>query len=570
VVTLTATSVAQALIDYAVKNNVTKIVVGKPTKPRWREFLQPPLVDQIIRLSGTIDVYVVSIADAEKKPKASVVQTGKPVPWSGYMKSLALVIAASALCELVRPFLAPTNLVMIYLLAVVLAATRLGLKPAILTAFLSVLFFGFFFVPPRLSFTSYNPEYLLTFAALFTVGVVISTLVSQTRERAEAIRKREVQTSSLYYLSRDLAAAGDVEGILQAAIKNVEESLEARLVVFLAEGKNLQIKAASHDLHLDMKELAVADWSFNNRMPAGRGTETLISSSLLYLPLQTTAGVLGVFGIKLKGEADFESQEHRRLLNAFVFQATLAIERVLLAKQAEQAKILQAREGLERALLNSISHDLRTPLMSISVALDNLWEKGAQIAEKVRRDLLTTAREETKRLNRFVGNLLDMTRLEAGAVQLKEVPCDVQDLVGCALGALEQRIGARKIDVRLPSSLQPVGMDLALMTQVLVNLLDNALKYSPPDKSIEIAARTDADKLTMEIADHGPGVPEGDLTRVFDKFYRIPIPEGAGGTGLGLAICKGIVEAHGGDIRAENQTGGGLRVTITLPIGEDE
>jgi two-component system sensor histidine kinase KdpD len=208
--------------------------------------------------------------------------------------------------------------------------------------------------------------------------------------------------------------------------------------------------------------------------------------------------------------------------------------------------------------------------MSISVALDNLWEKGAQIAEKVRRDLLTTAREETKRLNRFVGNLLDMTRLEAGAVQLKEVPCDVQDLVGCALGALEQRIGARKIDVRLPSSLQPVGMDLALMTQVLVNLLDNALKYSPPDKSIEIAARTDADKLTMEIADHGPGVPEGDLTRVFDKFYRIPIPEGAGGTGLGLAICKGIVEAHGGDIRAENQTGGGLRVTITLPIGEDE
>jgi two-component system sensor histidine kinase KdpD len=567
---LTATSVAQAIIDYAVKNNVTKIVVGKPTKPRWREFLRPPLVDQIIRLSGTIDVHVVSIAEAEKKPETGVVRPGKLIPWSGYMKSLALVVAASALCELVRQFIAPTNLVMIYLLTVVLAATRLGLKPAIMTAFLSVLAFDFFFVPPRFSFEVYDTEYLLTFAALFTVGVVISTLVSQSRERAEAIRQREVQTSSLYYLSRDLAAAGDVDGILQAIIKNVEESLDARLVVFLAEGKNLQIKAASNDLHLDMKELAVADWSFNNRMPAGRGTETLISAGLLYLPLQTTAGVLGVLGIKLKGKADFESPEQRRLLNAFASQATLAIERVLLVKLAEQAKILKTRAGLERALLNSISHDLRTPLMSITVALDNLWERGSQIAEKVRCDLLITAREETKRLNRFVGNLLDMTRLEAGAIQLKKVHCDVQDLVGCALAALERRIGARIIDVHLPSDLPAVGMDLALMTQVLVNLLDNALKYSPSDKSIEIAARTNDGKLIMEIADQGPGVPEDDLTRVFDKFYRIPIPEGAGGTGLGLAICKGIVEAHGGDIHAANQTGGGLRVIITLPIGEDK
>jgi two-component system sensor histidine kinase KdpD len=364
--------VAQALIDYAVKNNVTKIVVGKPTKPRWREFLQIPLVDQIIRLSGTIDVYVVSIADAGKKPEKGMVRPGKPEPWSGYMKSLALILAASAACELVRPFLAPTNLVMIYLLAVVLAATRLGLKPAIMTAFLSVLAFDFFFVPPRLTFAVTDTQYLLTFVALFTVGVVISTLVSQARERAEAIRQREAQTSCLYYLSRDLAAAGDVEGILQAVIKNVEESLEARLAILLAEGDHLHIKSASHDLQLDVKELAVADWSFRNRMPAGRGTETLISAGLLYLPLQTTAGVLGVFGIKLKGEAEFESPEQRRLFNAFAAQAALAIERVQLVKQAEQAQILQAREGLERALLNSISHDLRTPLVSIIGALDTL------------------------------------------------------------------------------------------------------------------------------------------------------------------------------------------------------
>jgi two-component system sensor histidine kinase KdpD len=566
VATLTATSVAQALIDYAVKNNVTRIIVGKPTKPRWREFLQPPLVDQIIRLSGTIDVYVVSIADAVKKPETGAARPRKPVPWSGYLKSLLLVMAASAACEIVHPFLVPTNLVMIYLLAVVLTATRLGLKPAILTAFLSVLAFDFFFVPPRFTFAVSDTQYLLTFAALFTVGVVISTLVSQARERAEAIRQREAQTSSLYYLSRDLAAAVGIQSILDAIIKNIRESLEASVAILLAEGDRLEVKAASEHLRLDMKELAVADWAFRNHQPAGRGTETLGSAGLLYLPLQTTAGVLGVLGVRLTDEAGYGFPEQRRLLQAFASQATLAIERVQLVKQAEQAQILQAREGLERALLNSISHDLRTPLVSITGALDTLRDNVHTLVDEARTELLDTAWEEAERLNRFVGNLLDMTRLEAGALKLKKEQCDIQDLVGCALGALDRRIGTRNVEVRLPADLPPVRMDMALMTQVLVNLLDNALKYSPHESSIEIAARIDDGKLTMDVSDHGPGVPESDLKRIFDKFYRVPVPEGAGGTGLGLAICKGIVEAHGGRIHAENRAGGGLSVIITLPV----
>jgi two-component system sensor histidine kinase KdpD len=566
VATLTATSVAQALIDYAVKNNVSKIVVGKPTKPRWREFLSPPLVDQVIRLSGTIDVYVVSMADPEKKPATGIVRPRKPVSWPGYMKSLVLVMAASAVCELVRPFLAPTNLVMIYLLAVVLTATRLGLKPAILTAFLSVLAFDFFFVPPRFTFAVTDTQYLLTFAALFTVGVVISKLVSQSSERAEAIREREVQTASLYYLSRDLAAAADVQGILNAILKNIEESLAALVAVLLPEGERLEIKAASPDLSLDMKELAVADWAFRNRQPAGQGTETLSSAGLLYLPFQTTASVLGILGVKLKDEADYASPQSRRLLDAFATQSTLAIERVQLVKQAEQAQIFQAREGLERALLNSISHDLRTPLVTIIGALDTLRDNMHTLVDKARKELLDTAWEEAERLNRFVGNLLDMTRLEAGGVTLRKQLSDMQDLVGCALAALDKRIGARQVDIRLPSDLPPVSMDMALMTQVLVNLLDNALKYSPPDSGLKIAARVDKGKLLMEICDSGPGIPESELNRVFDKFYRIPVPEGAGGTGLGLAICKGIVEAHGGSILAENRAGGGLRVIVALPL----
>ncbi|GFE58025.1 sensor histidine kinase KdpD [Geobacter sp. AOG1] len=566
VTTLTGTNVTQALIDYAVKHNVTKIVVGKPTKPRWREFLSPPLVDRIIRLSGTIDVYVVSIAEAARKPASGIVLPRKAEPWPGYMKSLVLVMAASTVCELVRPLLAPTNLVMIYLLAVVLAATRLGLRPAILTAFLSVMAFDFFFVPPRFTFAVADTQYLLTFIALFTVGVVISTLVSQARERAEAIRVREVQTASLYYLSRDLAAAVSIQSILEAIHKNIRDSLDACVAILLAEGERLEVKTASEHLQLDMKELAVADWAFRNHQPAGRGTETLGSADLLYLPLQTTAGVLGVLGVKLTDDAGYGFPEQRRLLQAFAAQATLAIERVQLVKQAEHAQILQAREGLERALLNSISHDLRTPLVTITGALDTLMDKGYKLDGEARKELLDTAREEAERLNRFVGNLLDMTRLEAGRVDLRKEQSDIQDLVGCALVALDKQIGTRNVETHIPADLPPVKLDMVLMTQVMVNLLDNALKYSPPDAGLEINARMDKGKLTLEVCDRGPGVPVPDLKRVFDKFYRIPVPEGAGGTGLGLAICKGIVEAHGGTIRAENRATGGLRVIITLPL----
>lgn len=566
VANITAVTVADAVIDYAIRHNISKIVVGKPSKPRWREFLRQPLVDQIIRRSGAIDVYVVSITDTEKKPEPGRKQPGKHVPWQEYLKSLALVMAATAAAELVFQFLSPTNLVMIYLLVVVLAAIRLGLKPAIVTAFLSVLAFDFFFVPPRFTFSVYDTEYLITFAALFTVGVVISTLVAKASERAETIREREVQTASLYYLSRDLAAAPDITAILDAAIRNIGESFNAGLAILLPEGERLEIKGASRELHLDMKELAVADWAFRNRKAAGRGTETLNSAVRLYLPLQTSTSVLGVLGVELGDEADYADTQSRRLLDAFTTQTTLAIERVQLGKQAAQALILQGRETLERALLNSVSHDLRTPLVSITGALSTLRDKEHRLSDTRRRELLDAAWEEAGRLNRFVGNLLEMTRLEAGAVTLKEEPCDIQDLVGCALAALEQRIGARDVKVQLPDSLPLVKLDMALMTHVLVNLLDNALKYSPHASIIDIAAWLDDGRLTMEVSDRGPGVPESDLKRIFDKFYRIPVPEGAGGTGLGLSICKGIVEAHGGKIRAENRAGGGLRVIVTLPL----
>ncbi|MDA8413204.1 MAG: sensor histidine kinase KdpD [Desulfobacteraceae bacterium] len=565
VASITASDVTDAVMEYTGRHNITKIVMGKPNKPRWREILTPPVVDQVIRRSGAVDVVVVSF-EQENSAKTAAPKQRRPFELRGYAASLALVVAATLLCELLRPFLEPTNMVMLYLLAVVVASVRLGRKPAIATAFLGVLAFDFFFVPPRLTFVVADTQYLMTFLGLFVVGVVISTLVARSRERADVMRAREVQTASLYYLSRDLAASVDITAVLGAVVRNVEEALNARVVILLPEGERLDIQAASEGLLMDVKEQAVADWSFRNSHPAGRATDTLVSAEMIYLPLRTPASVLGVMGVKLVNEPDYHSQENRRLLDAFATQAAMAMERIQFSRQAEQTQILQARENLERALLNSISHDLRSPLSTVTGVLTSLKEEGEHLGDSARRELLETACGEAERLNRFVGNLLDMTRIEAGAVKLNLEPCDVQELVGCALTVLETRSDTRKVSFKMQPVMPLVPMDLVLMIQVLVNLLDNSLKYSPPGSPVEIFATTDAPWLVLEVADRGPGVPEHDLKRVFDKFYRIPVPEGAGGTGLGLSICKGIVEAHGGRITAENRTGGGLSIVMRLPL----
>lgn len=526
------------------------------------------MVDQIIRRSGSVDVYVVNVSAPETKPAPRPPARKAAVPHRSYIGSILLTAAASLVCFAISHFLAPTNLVMVYLLAVVLAALRLGRRPAILTAFTSVLAFDFFFIPPRFTFAVADTEYLVTFFALFTVGLVISDLVSKVKERAEAVRMREEQTASLYRLTRDLAAAVGLKEVMTALLQNAGETLQAGVAVFYPHRESLKLEASTPGLELDTNERAVADWAFRNRQPAGRGTATLGSADLLYLPLQTPARSLGVLGIRLDDPAEYESRQIRMLLDAFAAQGALAVERVLLVREAERAKVLQARETLERSLLNSVSHDLRTPLVAITGALSTIRKGWEALPVEARTELVETAWEEAGRLNRFVGNLLDMTRLEAGVLRVRKKPADVQDLVGSALAPFEPRLKRRNVETAIPPDLPPVPVDFVLITQALMNLIDNALKYSPDGSPLGIITRVEGDRLTLEVRDRGPGIPADERERVFDKFYRLASHHGEGGTGLGLPICKGIVEAHGGRIRAEERPGGGTAFVVMLPLTE--
>jgi two-component system sensor histidine kinase KdpD len=429
--------------------------------------------------------------------------------------------------------------------------------------------FDFFFVPPQLTFTVYDTEYLLTFGSLLAVGLVISYLTVRAREQAESAQRREIDTTTLYELSRELSIAEGLEEILSAISSNVSRTFGREVMIFLPDARgNGTLETASNpsNVKLDENEYAVAVWSFQHGQSAGRGTETLTASATRYIPLKTPHGVVGVLGIKPKDTTSHLTPDQRRLLETFASQAALAIERAQLAGQAQQSQLLQATERLQTALLNSISHDLRTPLVSITGALSSLAEAGSTMAADIRQSLIETALEEADRMNRLVGNLLNMTRLEAGALQVLKQPGDVQDAIGTALHNLGERVEERQVLVDVPENIPLVPMDFVLILQVLVNLIDNSLKYSPPDKPIEIQVTHNDGEVQIHVSDRGVGIPASDLERIFDKFYRVQRPENVSGTGLGLSISKGIVEAHGGRIWAENRRGGGAILSIALPV----
>jgi len=567
-VTIPGTNVAETIIGYARAQNVTKIVVGVSHHSRWVQLIQGSVVDRIIHASGAMDVHSVSGPTEPRAAHASG-STGfrlSTSPWP-YLHSVWVVALVTFLTALIRDFLGPINLPMPYLLAVVGVALQRGRGPATLAALLGVVAFDYFFVPPYYSFEVADTHYLLTFAVLLLVGLVVGTLASRTREQARAARRREIYTSALAVLSSELAAARDVDEIMQAIARHIGATFTRRVAIFLpGPDGDLQPRFVTPDLSLDENERAVASWVYRHGQPAGYGTDTLPAATVRCIPLKTADRIVGVLAVQPMGDQVPLAPEQRRLLETFASQGALAIERAKLVEEARQGEIIRETERLQTALLNSISHDLRTPLASITGALSSLVDTPGPMDVAVQQELLETAKEEADRLNRLVGNLLDMNRLEGGALKLHVEPGDVEDLVGSALRELSDAALHREINVKLPSDLPLIPMDFALMAQAVANLLDNAVKYSRPETSIEVRAERVNDEIRIRVEDRGVGIPPEDLSRIFDKFYRIRHNGGTGGVGLGLAISKGIVEAHGGRIWAENRPGGGTAVVLGLPV----
>lgn len=559
-------AIAQAVMDFAHKNNITKIVAGKPLRPRWQELLRGSLVDSLIHKSGDIDVYVVTSTDAPSFPKDE-----NPLKLHSsiykYVISFLMVTIATVIGFWIGGRISPTNLVMVYLLVVVIAAVYLGRGPAIIASILGVLAFDFLFVLPYFTFAVSDTQYIITFIALFLVGVVISQLTARASEQAEAARQREAETAELYDLSRDLASSLDLESILLQLKKHLEQTFDRTIAVLLPKDNLLEVRISSDNLKLSDEEIAVADWVYRHAEPAGRHTNTLPAAQLRYLPLKTASGVMGVLGVGKPNTANIDLlPAQRRLMESFANQGAQAIERAQLEEQNQQISLMQSAEKLQNALLNSISHDLRTPLVTITGALSALEENYDGLDESARNTLIENARSEADRLNRLVGNLLNMTRIESGTIKLNLEPSDVQDLIGTAIEQLGWRISKHQIKINIPSDFPLLPMDFVLMVQVIVNLLENAVKYSQENSLIEISASVVDSNARLQIADRGVGIPPDDLIRIFDKFYRVQRPENVSGTGLGLSISKGIVEAHAGQIRAINREKGGTVIEIELPL----
>lgn len=569
---LSGTSVAETVLEFARRNNVTKIIAGKPLRPRWYEFLRGgSVVDQIIRESGSIDIYVIS----EGTNKTFTLPKSSPLlirRWDRYLKSVLLVGIVTLFNFLIYGKLEPTNLVMFFLAAVVISALYLGRGPSILASFLSVLAFDFFFVHPRYSFAVTDTEYIVTFIGLMAVGLIISSSASLLRDQVDELRRRETNALAINALSKELNAAVNLDMVLNVIVRKLSQTFECDVVIQIPEGQSLNIQAATDGLVLDQNEQAVALWSFQNRQTAGRGSETLPAVSIRFLPLITSHGIVGVLGVKSHNQARYLTHEDRLLLENFANLAALAIERALFAEQANQAESLRTTERLQSALLNSISHELRTPLASIMGALTSLEEDENEsgnempLSHETRVELIKSAAGQTRQLNHLVGNLLDMTRLQSGTVRLNRSPVDIQDLIGAILNQMEDRLRDRRIDVNISEGLPMILLDAVLIGQALVNLLDNAAKFSPPETPILIQASQTEGELRLSVQDEGPGVADEELDRIFDKFYRGSAAMSSRGTGLGLSICRGIVEAHGGRIWAENVLGGGLLVVLAIPF----
>ncbi len=566
--TLHGENVVKEVMDYARDQNATQIVVGRAPKNRWSVW--PSVTSRFVTAAQDFNVVVVAGEGDPSRPANTIKSATKSYlsDTKGHLIGLAAVIVATALSFALDHWVPDVALSMVYLVAILLVASKIGARPAIAASILSFLTYDFFFTAPRLSLSMSNPGQFLELATFLVAALLVSSMTGRLRTGMTMTRENARRTNTLYEFERKITTAISKDDVQWAAVHHVATTINGKSIILSPDQGGMRVVAGyPPEDEVDEKSQAAAEWAWKHNKPAGRGSTTLPSALWLFFPLKTAHRSVGVLGVQMAEDADIPSQPQLQLLEALADQAAIAIERAQLVADIEAAKVVTERERLRSALLSSLSHDLRTPLVSIMGSASSLLNYDAKLDEDSRRQLAQTIQDEAERLNRFVQNLLDMTRLGAGALKPRLDWADLNDIVGAAITRAQRLSRNHVIKVDLSPDIPLINVDSILLEQVFFNLLDNACKYSPAGTMVKIWAKSTPLYLSIEVSDQGPGIPPEDSEKVFDMFYRVGQgDQQVAGTGLGLAICRGIIEAHGGSIKTEpGLHGAGTCIIIHLP-----
>ena len=583
-VTLSAPDMSEAIIDFAQSRNINKIVVGKPGRRGWRRWLLGSVVDVLISHAHNINIYLLGSPQTDEQDELTTERSlfkKKSLPGlrqrttiknkqrtQGYVWAIAVAFLCTLVAQLMHGRLELANLVMVYLLGVVFVATRFGHGASILASLLSVGAFDLLFVQPYYSFSVADSQYLITLLAMLVVGIVISNLTANVRSQAKVAEHRERRASVLYAISKDLAASQTEDDVMQGAVKHLYAEFSSANVILLPNPNGqLQYprqKPSSHSLR--GADLSVAQWVFDHNEMAGQGTHTLPGTAAIYFPINNEDKVLGVLALLPVNLRRVFLPEQQKLLETFLRQIAQALTRIRFAEQAKLNHLQIEAERLRNSLLSAISHDLRTPLATIIGSASALAENNDNLKPADRQALSRSIVDEAGRMANLVNNILDMAKLDAGILELNKQWYPLEEIIGTVLTHLQKPLTGRQISVQLPPGIPMVFVDAVMIEQVLCNLLENAVRYTPEGSALAISAELSDVDAKITVADQGPGIPEGLEERLFEKFYQVRHEAAQSGVGLGLAICRAIVEVHGGHIFAHNRAEGGAAFTFVLPI----
>jgi len=559
--------IVDEIIQFAKTHNITKLIIGKMVRPRWHQFLFKDLSDQLIRNSGSIDVYIITTEKSQPHVKRESTPVARPLAWKEYTIGIVTSIVATILTLFIYPFTKQTNIILIYLLSMIFVATRGNLAASILTFMLSFFAYVLIFAKEPFFVVITSTEFIVIWSISFIVTYFITQLALLAKHQLKTTQLQERRNYTLYHLSRALASHRGDESLLQVAAQHIADVFESKVFILTPDPSGHLIARTTQGdvIDLDMKERSIAQWAFDLGQMAGLGTTTLPFTPALYYPLRGSSGKIAMLRIQPNNPKSFIAPEQLHLLETCARQATLAIEVDRLQEEVRKSELEIEVNGLRSILLTSISNELQIPLSDIQKILKRIIQNLSQINLQESAD---TIQKYTDQLNRLIEHLVQTLQLEAGVIELKKEPYSLEKIIKSALNKSSNIIKNKPLFLHIPGDLPLIPCDKNLIMKVIVNLIENAVKYTSIETPLDVLAKLKDHWVTVSIADKGDGILSEDVERIFDKFYRGQIPPKNTGAGLGLFICRSIVQLHGGKIWAESRPGGGTVFTFVLPLDD--